>query len=234
MNATNAKAYDKKTAAFIGFLVQNIPEISDESMNFWIDNPEALKRKLRGLNIKSQKVRQSFQFRTVDAVTTDLDAIPGKKTRLCFSDSWYSYRSDKINSLLPENQLRTEGCFIQSLALPKGITTATFVELSIAFLNVSKDTPVRTLRNFLKARDHTMTLPQIEKMVEITKRGLTTGIKTKIGEDNFFFSENRELKISVVRVSNNGSGWIVDLFDFEDGHQWPSSSHLLVRNLYLK
>lgn len=234
MNATNAKAYDKKTAAFIGFLVQNVPEISDESMNFWIDNPESLKKELRGLNIKLQKVRQSFRFRTTDAVITDLDAIPGKKTRLCFSGSLYSYRADNINYLLPENQLRTEGCFIQALILPKRVE-ATFVELATAFLNVSRDTPVRTLGNFLKARGHTMTLPQIEKMVEITERGLVTGMDMDSDEaNNFFFLENRELKISVGRIYRDKSGWAVKLFNFEDGHQWPNSSRLLVRNLYLK
>ncbi len=47
----SAKTYDKKTAAFIGFLVQNIPaDLTDEIMQGWMKNPGAMKRFLSGLN----------------------------------------------------------------------------------------------------------------------------------------------------------------------------------------
>lgn len=42
----DAKAYDKKTAAFAGYLLQNVPEIDGRSMNYWMNNPAALKQLL--------------------------------------------------------------------------------------------------------------------------------------------------------------------------------------------
>lgn len=229
MNAIDdAKAYDKKTAAFIGFLVQNIPEISDESMNFWIENPKDVKKVLSGLNLKSQEIKQPIQFRNVDVVTTHLLSIPGKKTRLCFTDPLYSYRASGINYVLPENQLRTEGCFIQVLTPHKRVTV-TFAELAVALLDVPIDTPIKTLGSLLKVRDHTVTLPQIENMVEITERNLETGMNSG-GADNFFFLENRKSKISVGCLSRGKSSWAVGIYGFENESRYAGNCRLLVRN----
>lgn len=47
----SVKAYDKKIAAFAGFLIQNVPaDISEDVMDGWMDDPEALKKFLEGLN----------------------------------------------------------------------------------------------------------------------------------------------------------------------------------------
>lgn len=46
----STKTYDKKTAAFAGFLIQNIPaDLSEEMMDGWMQNPQALKKLLAGL-----------------------------------------------------------------------------------------------------------------------------------------------------------------------------------------
>ena len=46
----SAKAYDKKTAAFAGWLIQNIPDtLTDEIMDGWMNNPTATKKFLAGL-----------------------------------------------------------------------------------------------------------------------------------------------------------------------------------------
>jgi hypothetical protein len=46
----SAKTYDRKTAAFAGYVIQNIPALLDErTMDQWMDNPSAMKRFLAGL-----------------------------------------------------------------------------------------------------------------------------------------------------------------------------------------
>ncbi len=41
------KTYDRHTAKFIATLIQNMPRISDDVMQGWIENPEALQRVLK-------------------------------------------------------------------------------------------------------------------------------------------------------------------------------------------
>lgn len=63
----NAKAYDKKTAAFAGFLIQNVPDsLTDEVMQGWMDNPAATKRFLSGLMPPNKDAKPSTSFFSVN------------------------------------------------------------------------------------------------------------------------------------------------------------------------
>ena len=45
--ATTAKTYDRQTASFLAVVGQNMPEISGDVMQGWIENPKALQKALR-------------------------------------------------------------------------------------------------------------------------------------------------------------------------------------------
>lgn len=46
----SAKTYDRKTAAFGGYLIQNVPaDLDEETMDGWMNNPDAMKKFMAGL-----------------------------------------------------------------------------------------------------------------------------------------------------------------------------------------
>jgi hypothetical protein len=46
MTATTAKTYDRQTATFLAAVGQNMPELSGDEMQRWIENPKSLQAKL--------------------------------------------------------------------------------------------------------------------------------------------------------------------------------------------
>ena len=44
-----AKTYDRQTAKFLAVVGENMPEISDDVMEGWIQNPGSLQKFLKGL-----------------------------------------------------------------------------------------------------------------------------------------------------------------------------------------
>ncbi len=107
----------------------------------------------------------------------------------------------------------------------------TFSQAAFAVLNMPLDTPTGTLISLLKERGHTMTLPQIEEMVEATERGEDTGLVTN-GYSNFAFVENEDGSVSVARVARDGDDrpWRA-LSALADSRRWYADNRLMVCNL---
>ncbi|OYV63215.1 MAG: hypothetical protein B7X03_02635 [Parcubacteria group bacterium 21-58-10] len=160
--------------------------------------------------------------------TTMLSLVTGKPTKKCFPRSRYAYRGGEIDDWLPKEQPETLVCVITTFAPP---LKATFVEWAAAILSVPVNTPTRALGSLLVERGHTMTLVQAEDMMEQTKKGGLTGVRTD-GWDNFFFVEtgNEDDPVSVARISFSKSRWEAGVLRFNSSFEWAAGHSLLVRS----
>lgn len=117
---------------------------------------------------------------------------------------------------------------------------ATFVEWAATLLRVGTDTDVMLLTKLLKERGHMISLEQAEEMVEKTKHGEGTGIRTS-GWGNFFFLETRSgpFEVGDIRTTTrDGRTWELRIHKFDLGGRrweadgrWNIDAPLLVRNL---
>lgn len=226
-----AKAYDKKTAAFIGFLIQNMPSgLTDDIMQGWMNNPAATKRLLSGLapskDAKPAKPETQSVLFTVIA-TTEQGEIAETKTRTRFAG--YTYRDSDFDNWLSATQPKSDACAITTLGLKKDWL---FAEAARALPGVSETSDIAALGRSLIANGYTMTLAQAEDMVERTKRNETTGMRTD-GWGNFFFVETGDENnpVSVGYVDRRGSRWSASVLRLGSGRRWGAGYRLLVRNL---
>jgi len=82
------KTYDQQTAKFIAVLVQNLPDLSGEAMQNWIENPSGLKRVLMAVLCPTRKKKIFEKWITIRLGT-------GPKNALDFCDI-FSDRRMKI------------------------------------------------------------------------------------------------------------------------------------------
>ena len=223
----SVKTYCKETAAFAGWLIQNVPsDIDEETMNNWMGDPEGTKKFLSGL--KSKKMTLPL-FSVV--ATTNLGAIAGKPTKRCFAGSHWRYRDSDFDSWLPANQPNADECVIATLAPANDWT---FAEVAATILGIGAGTDVALLGKALIENGYTMTLAQAEEMVEKTERGEKTGMLTD-GYGNFFFvktrARDRKNLVSVGHVYRDGRDWDAIVDSLGRGLRWDADRRLLVRNL---
>lgn len=166
------------------------------------------------------------------AETTRIQYSTGKETRKCFTGSLYEgYRSDDFDRLLPVSQPETTACVITTLTGPE----ASFTDWAAAVLDVSTNTPVRTLSNLLKERDYVMTLVEVGNLVKRREHVLTRSLFVE-GWGNYFFVKNKNGSLSVANVMKNINmrypTWHgnIELFgDCDPGFE--ICRHFLIRNL---
>ncbi len=226
----DAKTYCKKTAAFAGWLIQNVPaDLDEDTMDNWMNNPDGTKKFLSGLNSPKMTPAKPITFLSIVA-TTNLDAVAGKKTKKCFVvGNRYYYRDADFDNWLPANQLGADACVITTLAPAKDWK---FAEAAAAILGVGAGTNIVLLGNLLIEHGHTMTLPQGEELVDKTERGEKTGMRTD-GWGNWFFVETGDPKnpVSVGHVLRDSRGWCAHVRSLDYGYRWNADPRILVRNL---
>ena len=225
----SAKAYDKKTAAFGGWIIQNIPEdLTDADMNRWMGDPESTRNFLAGLKSREEIIEKPVALFSV-AATTHLPAVAGKKTGKCFTDRRYAYRDSDFDDWLPVDQSNADACAIATLA---PAWNWTFAEVAAKVLGVGAGTSIQMLGKALIENGHTMNLAQAEEMVEKTERGDKTGMHTD-EYANFFFVETGNPKdpVSVGDVNRGERDWVAGVDRLGSDVRWCAGFRLLVRNL---
>lgn len=238
----SAKAYDKKTAAFAGYVIQNIPaDLTDEIMDGWMNNPAAMKSFLAELAPpKTGALAKRKPLLTVIA-TTNLDAVKGKKTTQCFrgGDSLVDRSSSCFSDfaiLLSTDQSDTGECIIAACEITSD--DLRFAEAVQVLSGVKQTINIACLGRSLIANGYTVTLPQIEKVIEYTAHGKETGLrKGNIGY--FFFVEtgNEENPVSICSVSSSlhhdlptDRFWYADLEEIYD-RPWKPFYRFFIRSL---
>ena len=224
----SAKTYNKKTAAFIGFLIQNIPaDFTEEDMQEWMNNPDAMKRFLSGLRPQESTVEAGPLFTVI--ATTNVDAVAGKKTAECFTGSRWAYRDSDFDNWLAKSQSGAPKCAVTALGFSKGWS---FIEAVRALPNAPQTDDVVELGNWLIERGCTLEPQQVEDRVEATERSENTGLRTD-GFGNFFFVETGDVKnpVSVGHVYRDGRDWNANVYRLDDDDRGYSDDRLLVCNL---
>ncbi len=160
--------------------------------------------------------------------TTNLGAVVNKKTTKCFLRPRYTYRDNDFDNWLPANQPKADACAIATLAPSR---CWRFAESVAAILGIGAGTDISLLGKLLVEHGYTMTLVQVEEMVEKTENGVKTEMRVD-GYGNFFFAEtgNPRNPVSVGRVYCSGCAWRARAYSFGAGLHWLADDHLLVRN----
>ncbi len=225
----NAKAYDKKTAAFAGFVIQNIPaDLTDQEMDGWMDNPDATKKFLSGFKPPASVAPTAKPPTLVLYKTTSLGDIEGKKTGKCLTGKRWAYRDGDIDRWLPGQQPAQTACSvgIYQLQNPQGTT---FREMASATLAVGPGTSLDLLGKALKEQGRTFTLSAIEQLVERQESGEDVGLRTD-GWANLFFVEDEDGSVSVLSVRRHDGRWHAHVRQLDNGHRWRAGYRLLLRN----
>lgn len=221
----SAKAYDKKTAAFAGFIIQNIPaDLTDEVMDGWMNNSAATKRFLSGL---APRATDQDVYSVI--ATTRLRAVYGKLTKNCFTGLRYELRDQDFDNWLPANQPDAGRCVISTLEFSEVLT---FRKVAASILGISVDTDIKFLGKSLIERGYIMTLPQAEEMIEATERDENTGMQVN-GCGNFFFVEigGENGPVSVGSAYRVGYDWRAYIYRLVDLTRCNAGHRFLLRNL---
>ena len=220
----SAKAYDKKTAAFAGFVIQNIPaDLTDQEMDGWMDNPDATKKFLSGLKSSTAKPLIAILVKT-----TSIGDIEGEKTGKCLTGKRWAYRDGDIDRWLPAVQSAQENSLARVYQLQNTAGT-TFREMAAAALKVGPGTSLDLLAKALKEQGLTFTLQAIEQLVDRQEDGEDVGLRTD-GYANFFFVEDSDGSISVLLVYSYVGGWCARVRRLDRGSRWFAEYRLLLRN----
>lgn len=152
-------------------------------------------------------------------------AVKGKKTSNCFTNKLrYYYREANLDDWLPKSQpdQAESGYSVRALTRP-----ATFKEVVESYLGITGD--VVTLSSALKERKLTTILPAVEALIERQEGGEDVGLWTN-GWANFFFVEDKDGGVSVVRVRRDGSRWNVSVFRLGNEDRWDAGRRFFFRN----
>ena len=131
-----------------------------------------------------------------------------KLTKDCFIGSEYYYRDSDIDLWLPKKQKIED---IGAARFHQLETPMTFLEAKEKF--VVKD-------------ENCFTLPQIEECIKDPEK---YGLRTD-GWGNFFFVQNKEGSVSVVRVDWLVGGWCVRAYSVGHVSAWYADSRVFSRN----
>lgn len=181
----STKTYDKKTAAFAGFLIQNIPaDLSEEAMDGWMQSPQALKRLLAGL------LPAVGLF--IKLTSTLVPATATKLTEDCFRAPMWKYRDSRFGTWIDKIQLRRA---VQMVTVIRPEKSWTFIEFAQAVLGVATS-DVKELGNLLIVGGHTLTVTQAEALAESVEAGEDIGLNVE-GRANYFFVETVDKDVPV-------------------------------------
>jgi hypothetical protein len=159
---------------------------------------------------------------------TNIGDVEGKKTKECFSGNIWGYRDGDIDRWLPAGQPAQAGGPV-GVYQPQKQEGTTFREMAAATLQVGSGTALELLGKALKEQGRTFTLPAVEALVERQESGEDVGLRTD-GYANFFFVEDSDGSVSVLRAYRRGDRWVgfVDRLDY--GFRWRAGRRLLLRN----
>ncbi|MEK7109097.1 MAG: hypothetical protein AAB919_01525 [Patescibacteria group bacterium] len=161
--------------------------------------------------------------------TTPLGEVQAKKTDKCFTGKQWAYRDGDIDRWLPGQQSAQAACSVGVYQLQNSKGT-TFREMAVAALKVGPGTSLDLLaKKAIKEQGFIFTLSAIESMVDRQEGGEDVGLLTN-GYANFFFVEDSDGSVSVLRVHRDGGRWRAYVYRLGDGDRWPAEDRLLLRN----
>jgi len=210
---------DNLTEPFYKAVMNALPDVPQDVMRAWVQNPEVLKEFLSVLVPRQESMKKAFMMITLRAVEV-------KWTKDCFTKMRYRrYRDPNLDLWLPlEQKARGEGKATVWQVL-KGFT---FIEVVQSLLKTS-ETNRKKLSKLLIEGKHTFTLPEIEALIERQEAGENIGLLVN-GYANFLFTEDSDGNVSVVRACRDGRRWRVNLYRLGFVNRWSAVNRFFYRN----
>ena len=192
MNTQNT--YDRQTATFIATLCQNIPDMSGDVMQGWIENSKGLQKVLRETLCPPQSESES-SLQNI-SITLSVPKQSQCTAANCFADkSIFVYRDPNFDSLLPQTMPASQEVKVSGVELTKTTTEAELAKIGNHFTNLS----------------------QIENLILRTKNAENTGLITN-GYANIFFLQVG-VSVFTVLARRLHDGWYVYLCCFRAGNE---------------
>jgi hypothetical protein len=162
-----------------------------------------------------------------------LAATSARNTAECLVDDIYGYRDPDIDCRLRKQQLGKKAGKVSVYAFAKAMSFATTAR---AVVKVGEDVSLERVRKLLKKRKHTITLPQLEILIEKQEKffrgevgGEDVGLRTD-GWSNFAFVENEDGSVSVVLVGRLDDGWGRGVSSLGIDYVWNAGGRLVLSN----
>ena len=155
-----------------------------------------------------------------------LTATSAKDTSECLVGDPYGYRDPDIDRRLRKTQLAKKASKVSVYGFAKGMTFGTMAR---AVVKVGEDVSLDRVATLLKKRKHTITLTQLEQLIERQERGEDVGLRTD-GWGNFAFVENEDGSVSVVDVFRGADGWGRDVYPLAYDDVWRRGHRLVLSN----
>lgn len=212
---------------FSGAVVKALPrDIDSEVALQWAQNGAALAKVLRKSLCPPARVDKTSTL--VLHKKASLGGSNGKKTRDCFSDNYWVNRGVDIDRWLPWEQVANDAGFVGVYQLQNPVGT-TFREMALAVVGWASEVLSNQLDTTLKGRGHTLTLPEVESLVERQQGGEDVGLRTDRFA-NFAFVEDANGSVSVLGFNRLDYRWSAGIHMLGDRNDWDSPHRLLVRN----
>lgn len=166
--------------------------------------------------------------------TIKLGPVAGKKTSRCLVGRRWMQRSHNFNNWLDVNQPASKACAVTVLSMVKKWT---FLEVAARVLNVNVNTlTTALLSRLLIEHGYTLTLPQVEVMVEKIETGKKkAGWRTDACLGSFFFIETNDpenpVAVGHVHRDDSHNKWYAILDRPDYCSSWVLDNRFLLRNL---
>ncbi len=151
--------------------------------------------------------------------TVELGISPCKPTVRCFRGPGYGFRHDAFEQYLPTSQQERS---LNPMTIYRPTEEMNCFELAAMVLGVSDETPPKALGKLLVEREHVLTLPAVEKLLELHE---SDRLAADLSADREFssnqcFVENSSGSVSLLRFhrEHKGAGWTVQLDTFDKVH----------------
>jgi len=209
---------DNLTETFCKAVMNALPDVPQNVMRAWVQNPEVLKEFLLVLVPRQESMKKAF-------IMITLSAVEVKRTKDCFIKMRYRYRDPNLDLWLHlEQKARGEGKATVWQVL-KGFT---FIEVVQSLLKTS-ETNRKKLSKLLIEGKHTFTLPEIEALIERQEAGENIGLLVN-GYANFLFTEDSDGNVSVVHAYRDSRRWRVNLYRLGFVNRWSAVNRFFSRN----
>ncbi|MDP3962395.1 MAG: hypothetical protein Q8Q03_00805 [bacterium] len=175
--------------------------------------------------VAEEKVQVALEkiIEVIKQITTGV--VGEKKTADCFtSKDRYYHRDGDLDNWLPETQAEQPSAIFSVNKIRK---ESTFKEMAEEIVGAKGN--VKKLSQIIIERKHTTTLPTIESLIERQEGGEDVGLRTD-GWANFFFVEDNNGDVSVVRVGRHGGRWGVSVRRLGCDDRWSVERRVFVRN----
>jgi hypothetical protein len=216
-------------------VIQAMPEgLTEEVMDGWMQNGRAMKKLLASLVPARQTARPvvgGLCIRT-DVTIVETPELSATPTNECLTGSIWGYRNLLFDTLLSKHQKATKTGTAAALATTREWR---LIKAARAILGVTTN-DVKKLGNLLIKGGYTLTLKQVQDLVERTEAGEATGLKTD-GYANFFFvetgNEDEPVLVGIVdhRHVRDVICWDANIDHLDGGRYWSVERRLLLGNM---